>query len=429
MQPKIVKFSNGLNLILHPMSSVQSVAVYVAVGAGPRYETKETAGLAHFLEHMLFEGTKRFPTARQISEYIECVGGTGSAWTDKESVTYYAKVPKQHLELAFDYLFDILFNSLLNGNEIEKEKRLIIEELNRSKDNPQDATWDPWLELVFGKNQSLGRSTLGDKRTILNISKQKLQAYLERFYHPANMVIAVVGNFSIKHAKSYTIKYFGKMQKKEVVKFKNAKFIPKKIHTQIFNVNTKQCQLVLGFFTGISAKHKDRFSMRVIVDILSSGVSSRIFHKLVYDEGIAYSVGAQSWVFSDTGIFYVFGGFAKENVEKAIILILSELNKLKIEKISDKEVAAAKEKDKASFYFSLETPDAIASYYASSQLLDKKIMTAEDVSEKIDNVTAEDIQRTARKYFVTKNLLLAIRGPFDENNLSRIEDICINRLK
>ena len=429
MQPRIVKLSNGLNLILQPMSSVQSAVVYVAVGAGPRYETKETAGLAHFLEHMLFEGTKNLPTSKDVARYLEKVGGIGSAWTDKEYVSYYVKVPKQHLEVGFSYLSDILFNSLLEENAIQKEKGIVMEELRRGKDNPEVDIWDLWFEWIWGKDQSLGRSTIGDETTIRNITKRKLQDYMGRFYHPSNMAIAVAGNFSLKKAKEYTLKYFGKNQAKSTQTFKKLQFTPKKIHTKIINADTKQTQLILGFVTNISYYDKDRFSMRLIADILSTGVSSRLFYKLVYELGIAYSAWAQAWPFRDTGLFYAGGGFAPENLEKAINTILEELNKLKKQKVTDMELKEAKEKDKAGLYFSLETPDAIANLYSAEQITEKQIMTPEEISERIDRITAEDVQNAAKKYFNLENLCLIVRGPLDENRLKPIENICSDAMK
>lgn len=405
------------------MSSVNSVSVYVAVGTGPRYEAKETAGLAHFLEHMLFEGTKKLPTSKDVARYLEKVGGIGSAWTDKEHVSYYAKVQEQHLEAAFDYLSDILFNSLLEEKAIEKEKGIVMEELGRSKDNLEVDIWDLWFEWVWGKNQPLGSSTLGDEITIRNITKQKLKNYMDKFYHPSNMAITVAGNFSPKKAEKYALKYFGRSQTKNIPTPEALHFLPKKIHTKIIKADTKQVQLILGFVTNISYHHKDRFPIRLVVDILSTGVSSRLFHKLVYELGIAYSAGAQIWPFADTGLFYVSGGFAPKNLDKAIRVILEELDKLKRQKVTEKELKEAKEKDKAGLYFSLETPDAIANLYSSQQITEKQIMTPEEISERIDKIAVEDIQRVARKYFITKNLCLTIKGPLDQSDAEKIEKL------
>lgn len=420
---KLLKFSNGLTLILQTMPSVNSVSVYVAVSAGSRYETKETAGTAHFLEHMLFEGTKNWPSSKKVAEYIERIGGRSGAWTDREYVTYYVKIPKQHLEIAFRYLAEIFFNSTLTNEAIEKEKGIIMEELKRKTDNPEVEIWDLWFEWVWGKNQSMGRSIIGNEATIQKMTQKQLRDYMTRSYHPANMVIAVVGNFSHKEVENYTLKYFGRKKRRKVPAFKKSSFIPKKVPTKIIKAKTHQVQLILGFVTNISYTHKDRFPLRVIADVLSGGVSARLFHKLIYELGIAYSAGAQSWIFADTGLFYIYGGFSAENLEIAIRTISEELKKLKKEKISAQELKEVKEKGKANIIFSLETPDALAYWYASQQITEKKIMTPEEILGRIDQVTAADIQRVARQYFNSNNLCLTMRGLVEEENTQRIENM------
>ena len=423
MNPKQSKLPNGLNLILYPISSVQSVSVYVTVGAGPRYETEETSGLAHFLEHMLFEGTKKFPTSKEISSRIEKLGGSASAYTDKEYVMYYLKIPKKYLETGLDYLSDILFNSLLNQKAIIKEKRILSEEMKRAIDNADWEIWNAWYEWVWGKDQWLGRPTLGEEGTIQNITKKKLQDYIGKLYHPSNMVIAVAGNFSIERAEELIKQYFGKQQSKKSPVFEKLKFIPKNIRTKIIKVNTNQVHLILGFVTGISNEHIDRFPIRVITDILTIGASSRLFNKLVYELGIAYSTGSQAWPLNETGLFYIYGDFSAKNIKKAIKVILEEIKNLKKEKVSDEELNEAKERDKNGLYFSLETPDSIASLFSVQRITEKRIITPEEIIKGIDKVTSGDIQRAARKYLTKENLRLVIRGPFEENNLESIEKL------
>lgn len=428
MKIKEITLENGLHAVFQEMPYVDSVTVYVAVGAGPRYEIEKTAGLAHFLEHMLFEGTKKLPTSKNVAEYIEKVGGKGMAWTDKEYVSYNIKVPKKHLDIGFRYLSDILFNSLLDEKAIEKEKGIVLEELKRTKDNPEADIWDLWFEWIWGKNQPLGRSTLGDETTIKNITREKLQEYIKKFYYPSNMAIAVVGNFSTEMAEKYILEYFGKDKRRNLTKPNNVFPEKRNLHTKILKVDTNQTQLMLGFVTGVSYSSKDRFAMRLISSILSCGVSARLFHKLVYQLGIAYSAWAYSWPFTDTGLFYISGGFSAQNTKKAIEVIIDELEKLKKEKIMEKELAEAKEKDKAQFSFSMETPDAIAALYSSQQITEGKVMTVEEIIKKIDKVTPEDIQRVAKKYFTIENLYTIVRGPIKNSAVESIESLCKSSL-
>ncbi len=416
--------TNKATVIVQHISWVKSLCVYFYVGAGPRYETKDTAGLAHFLEHMLFEGTKRFPSAKKLAEYIEGVGGQSGARTYKEYVAYYAKVPYKCSHVAFDYLTEILFHSTLEYNAIEKEKRIVLEELKRKEDNPEVEIWDLWMEWVWGSSQWLGRSTLGGEKTIDAISKAKLHKYMKNLYTPANMVISVIGNLSFIKVKDEVLKSVGKIKSNpKSLRVKQPVFKQKKIRVRIIPSELKQNQVLLGFVTGVSYKHVDYFPTLLLADILNSGVNSRLFHKLVYDLGIAYSVWTANWTFSDTGLFYFQGGFSTENIKKALEVIILELNSLKREKVSNKELSEAKTKRQADLIFSLESPDALANFYASQQFIEKRILSSDQISAKIDKVTSNDVQKAARKYLIGKNLSLLIKGPVGSTFANAFERI------
>lgn len=414
---EMVTLKNGLSLITQT-TPVNSVAIYVSVGAGSRFETRQTMGVAHFLEHMLFEGTKHLLSAKNIAEYIENVGGRSGAWTDKEYVSYHVKVPTQQVDRGFSYLSEILFRPTLDEKAIQKEKGIIFEEIKRKVDNPEIDIWDLWLEWVWGEKHSLGRSTLSDESAVARVTRKQLQDYLVKFYHPANMTIAVVGNFSPKEVKSHAIKYFGHISSKNIPNFENVRFVPKKIHTKIIQSDAQQAQFVLGFVTGISYTHRDRFVQQLIADLLSGGVSSRLSHRLIYELGIVYSTWAQSWVFRDTGLFYIYGGVSPKNLRLAMKIILEEIKRIQEKKVSKKELQQTKDKAKANIMFSLETPEAIANWYASQQITEKRITTIDEFEKRIDEVTSEDIMRFAHQYFSSKNISLTIKGPVDEDRES-----------
>ena len=407
---KSLVLPNGLRVIYQRVNQGNSTSVYVTVGAGPRFETQETAGLAHFLEHMLFEGTKNLPTSKDVAEYIEKIGGQSGAFTDKEYVMYHTKVKPQHLETAIRYLFDILFNSTLPPEAIEKEKGIVLEELKRTKDNPELEIWELWTEWVWGKNQTLGRSTLGDAKTIKNVTREKLLRYMRNLYHPTNMIIAIVGNFLPENAEKLLRKNFETVSKGKIPNFKTVHFVHKNNVIKTINSDTQQNQLILGFVTGVSYHHKDRFPLHVAADILGGRRNSRLLHKLIYELGIAYSVYTDIWTFRDTGLFFTSGGFSKET-EKAIRTILEELTKLKSERILSQELQVAKEQSKSNIYFSMETSDAIAYRYAAQYITENRILTPDETAQNIDKVSAEDIQRVAKKYFTKENLRLIVRGP------------------
>ncbi|MBU0999946.1 insulinase family protein [Patescibacteria group bacterium] len=419
----LIRLKNGLTLILEQVSTVRSVSVSIGVRAGSRYETKETAGLAHFLEHMLFEGTKLFPTAKKLAEQIEKVGGYSGAYTDREYVIYHVKVFEKHLELAFEYLSQIIFDSTLELNNIEKEKSIVLEEIKRVMDNPEQAIWEEWMKWVWGEDQPLGRSVLGDKDTVQNITGSKLRTYLQDLYVPQNMILTVVGNFSLLKAKEYVQKYFNVKMTGKISALKRIELPKRKIQTKVVNSDTQQVQLVCGFITGVSYSHKDRFVMRLLAEILSGGVSARIFQKLIYELGIAYSAGAYSMEFKDTGISFIFGGFAKENIEKAITTIFDELREINTKSVSSDELISAKERSIAKLYFSAEKPDYLADLYATQFATEGEMMTIEELSEQINKVSSMDIKRVMQKYFNNSDAYIILRGPVGQDQVEIIDKI------
>lgn len=406
---------NGLQIITQHLPSVDSITIYLTVGAGPRFETEETAGLAHFLEHMLFEGTDHFPSSKELATYIENVGGRSGAFTEKEFVLFYVKIPKKDVDIGIHYLSEILFRSKLENNAIKKEKNIVLEELKRKLDNPEVEIWDQWFEWLWGKNQSLGKSTLGDKRSIKNITREKLKEYLATYYVPSNMVISIVGNISAEEVKKTVDKYFKNIKAKEVSKPLKLKFLPKSFPLKIILKGLKQNQMIVGFVTGISLLHQDRFPIQILADVLSRGVNSRLFHRLVYDLGAVYSAYAGNYFFSDTGLFYIYCGVSSKNIKKVTKEIFHQINLLKTTVITNKELSRTKIKTKADLVFSFESPDNLANFYATQELLEKRMLSINDVLRKIDAVTSEDIERVAKKYFTLDNLSFIISGSFKQS--------------
>ena len=414
---------NGLQVLMHRAAALNSVTIEVAIKAGPRYEDQSNIGIAHFLEHMLFEGTRKFPTSKELALFLENKGGISSAWTSKENVVYYVKVPKWNLETAFYYLSEILFNSTLSSPDIEKEKKIIQEELSRRIDNAEVQIFDEWFEWVWSKEQTLGRSTIGSLETIQSVTRIKLQDYLRSFYQPENMVLGVAGNFNSKEVLKYCKQYFGRKSfGKKAGRFSKTQFVPKDNVVQIIQKETRQAYLMLGFVTGVHYLHEDRFPFRLVTDILSLGVSSRLFHRLVYELGLAYSAGAYSWSFTDTGLFYTYGGFSPDKIAQAIEVIVEELQKLKEETISEIELDIVKEKDTASVLFNLEPPEALADYLSTSQLLEKRVLTPEQLAIEVKKITPSKVQEISKKYFNRRNLAVTIIGPIGKKESPKIEE-------
>lgn len=419
----LIKLKNGLTIISQHMPNVRSIAVSLSVRAGSRYETNETAGLAHFLEHMLFEGTRLYPTAKKLAEQIEKIGGYSGAYTGREYVVYNAKVLEKHAETVFRYLSQIIFNSILGSKSIEKEKGIVLEELKRIEDNPEHVIWEKWMKWVWGREQSLGRSILGDKETIHKITKAKLRTYLQDLYVPQNMVVTVIGSFSPLEIEKYVRKYFNSEMVGKMPAWQHLELLKHKIKIRVEQSDTQQVQLLCGFVNDISYYHKDKFVIRLLVEILSGGVSARIFQKLIYQLGIAYSVYAYNMEFKDTGIFFIASGFAKENIARAIGAIIDELKELRIRGINDEELVSAKVRNIAKLYFSAEKPDYLADLYAAQFITEGRIMTIEELQEQINKVTSADIKRVVQKYFNSSDVYIMLRGPVGQDQAKIIDEI------
>lgn len=416
------KLTNGMKVVFQPVPESKSVAIYLTVKAGPRYEEEKNSGLAHFLEHMLFEGTNRFADAREVANYIESVGGRSGAWTDKEYVMYYVKVLPEHVEKAIDYLSDILFNSRLDDENIEKEKRIVIEEMKRKIDNPESESLDLWMEYVWGKNQSLGRSTVGEITTINNLNKEKITTYLKQFYFPSNMAIVIVGNFLEHEVKKYLKRYLDIEVKIDLPKLLPIKYVHKKKPIKFIQSTTEQVQIVFGFVTNVDYFNEDKYVLMLIAEILGGSTTSRLFYQLVYKLGIAYTSVTYPWSFKDTGLFINYTAVSSANTYKAVNQIFKEINKIKEELISDTELKSNKEKIRARFYYDMETTDAVAYFYSTQLATEGKITTQEEIINKIKSVKSADLSRIAKKYLKSENLNILIRGKIDLNTRQKIEE-------
>jgi len=311
----------------------------------------------------------------------------------------------------------------LESKAIEKEKGIVVEEIKRMWDNSEQAIWEKWMEWVWCADRSLGRSILGDNETVKKITKSKLRAYLQDLYVPQNMILTVVGNFSLLEAKKYVRKYFNVKMKGNIPAEQKSELPKCKIQTKVVQVDTQQVQLLCGFVTGVSYSHKDRFVMRLLTEILSGGVSARIFQKLIYKLGIAYSALSYDMEFKDTGIFFISGGFAKENIERAIKAIINELKELRVKEVTYDELVSAKERSIAKLYFSAEKPDYLADLYVTQFLTEGRIIPIEELSEQINKVSTNDVKMVVNKYFNNSDLYVMLRGPVEQDQVKIIDKI------
>ena len=410
MEYNIHTLKNGLRVVLVPMQGTKTATVIVMSGTGSRYEDKGENGLAHFLEHMFFKGTKKRPSAKAISEELDGVGSVYNAFTAKERTAYYAKVSSQYLDTALDVIVDIFLNSKLPEKEITKERGAIIQEIDMYQDMPMRTVDNVFDELIFGKDHPLGRTILGPKENIRKFTRKDFAEYLKRNYTPLNTVVCVAGAFSEKKVLAKIEKEFGGVKHgnpPNFIPFSPAQTAPR---IAIKEKKTDQTNFILGV-PAYPYLHKDEFALAVLSTILGSGMSSRLFLEVREKRGLAYSIHAWIDRYSDTGYFAVQAGVEHGKLEKAVETILTELRKIKRTKVSAAELKKAKSFIKGNMTLALETSDEIANHAASTMINIGRVRPLEEILAGIDTVSAADVLRVAKDIFKTNSLNLAIIGP------------------
>ena len=410
MKYQLHTLPNGLRIILAPMRETQIATVVVMTGTGSRYENKKENGLAHFLEHMFFKGTKKRKNARAISEELEGLGSVYNAFTGKDHTAYYAKVSSRYVDRALDVISDIFLNSILPKKEITKERGAILQEINMYEDMPMRTVNDVFDALLFGSEAPLGRTILGPKENIRRFSRSDFARYLKRNYTPANTVVCVAGSFSTPKILAKIKREFGHIKKSAPPLLMRFSSSQKGARVAVKEKKTDQTHLMLGL-PAYPYLHKDEYALSVLAAILGSGMSSRLFLEVREKRGLAYSV--QAWVdkYPDTGYLVVQAGVEHEKLEETVRTILEEFKKITRMKVPAKELAKVKASIKGTLTLALETSDAIAQNAASSLIAVGRIRPLEETIKRIDAVTAADIQRVARDLLKSEKLNLAVIGP------------------
>ena len=392
------------------MPDSQTATVIVMTGTGSRYENERENGLAHFLEHMFFKGTKKRPTARTISEELDRIGSVYNAFTAKDRTAYYAKVASRYVDTALDVISDIFLNSTLPAKEITKERGAVIQEIDMYEDMPMRAVGDIFEGLIFGAEHPLGRTILGPKGNIRSFTRKAFDTYHKRNYTAHNTVVAVAGNFPQAKVLEKIKKTFGRLKDgapPEYVAYKSTQDAPR---LAIKEKKTDQTQLMLGV-PAYPYLHKEEYALEVLTSILGGGMSSRLFTEVREKRGLAYSVDAWTEKYPDAGILVIQAGVEHGNLEKSLSTILTELRKIKKRAVPAAELAKAKAHIKGTAAMSLETSNQIAEKAATSLISLGRIRTLEEVIEGIDAVTAEGVQRVAQDIFKAAGLNLAVISP------------------
>ena len=404
---------NGLRVISVPMKNANSVTFLILVGTGSKYEAKSISGISHFLEHMFFKGTKKRPNTLKIAETLDKVGGEYNAFTSKEITGFFAKVEKSHQDIALDWISDIFLNSKFDQKEIDKEKGVIIEELNMYLDTPPAYVSELWEKVLYG-DQPAGWRIIGDKESILSFNRQKIIDYYQSHYSPLNTIVCVAGDIIPEKIEEKIQNYFGKMEENKTQSKIKVKEQQKSPAVLMHHKKTDQTHFCLGV-RAYDLFHPKKYALALLAIILGGNMSSRLFIKVRERNGLAYSIHTSVDNSTDTGYLVTQAGIDHKNLEKSIRLILKEYKSLKDKKISQNELQKAKDYLKGVMSLSLDASDSQASFFALQELLEGVILSAEEKFKKIDEVSLDDIKKTAEDIFLTNKINLAIIGPIAED--------------
>jgi len=412
------KLKNGLTLVTAPLRETKAVTILVLLPVGSRYEIRNINGASHFIEHLMFKGTKRRPTSLDISKELDSVGAEYNAFTSKDHTGYYIKIAASKIELAFDLLSDMLFDSTFAVEEIKKERGVIIEEINMYQDNPLIYLGALFEKTIFGDN-SLGWIISGPKEVIKKISRRQILNYKNKFYQPAKMILTVSGNFNKTKVLALAKKYFGNNHsQKEKSRYKKIKISQNKPKIELFFKATKQVQLGLGF-PSYSLNDPRIYPLYLLAVILGGNMSSRLFTIVREKYGLAYYIKADFTAYQDVGALLIQAGLDKVRINQAIGLILAELKTIRDQGVTDKELESAKEFLKGKLVLDLEDSENVADWYGKQELLLNKIYTPEEKIKKVFAVKKEQIKKIAQELIQEQKLNLVLIGPFKQKEKFR----------
>lgn len=410
MKIESTQLSNGLRIVTSRMPNARSVAVSMIVGVGSRYEDfKVNGGVSHFLEHLLFKGSEHWPSTQVIGEAIDEVGGQHNAYTSNDLTNYYIKVPKRHAKLAYSILADMMRHPILDETEVDRERTVVVEEMNVWRDDPAHAVYD-LLPQILWPHDPLGREIIGTKEVITTISRDDIYNFQQLHYGPENIVVSVAGDVEHESVVGHIVDLMGDMKRHKMQKI--TKLDPRYTDQKVIAVEqeTKQTHLLIGC-RAYAYNKKLEPAARVLATILGGGLSSRLFLELRERQGLAYSVFSDYNSFVDTGAFSVYAGVSPENVARATQVIIGELSRLKTELVGEAELQKVKHKLAGGLQLALESTSAIADRVGSRMVLLNEIKTPDEIIEEIEAVTVEDVQAVARDLFKAENLRLATIAP------------------
>ncbi|WMM26557.1 pitrilysin family protein [Tissierella sp. MB52-C2] len=413
----INKLDNGIRVVMENIPHVNSVSIGVIIDNGSMKENRENNGVSHFIEHMLFKGTKK-RTAKDIAESIDNIGGHLNAFTSKDSTCYYAKVLFNHIDIAIDVLGDMLFNSEFLESDIEKEKTVVIEEINMYQDSPEDVASELLNEIIF-KNTSYAYPILGTEKNIKNFNREKIINYFENNYRSEDIVISLAGNIDTKEVLKLLNHHFGNYDKSELRNQRANNVYGFTNNLKGIEKDTEQLHLCIGM-EGLPIVNNDIESLLVLNNVFGGTMSSRLFQKIREDLGLAYAVESYPSSYKDTGIFNIYAGLHPSQLLKTIGYIEEEIKDIKNNLISKEELDKSKEQLKGSYVLGMEGTFSRMYEIGKSLSIFNRVQTQEEILNKIDNVNMDSIEKIANIIFNKQKINIAYVGNI--KNKDKIED-------
>jgi predicted Zn-dependent peptidase len=406
-EPVIVRdvLPNGLRLLTERMPHVRSVSVGVWLARGSRHEPQEQSGIAHFVEHMLFKGTAN-RSAEDIAQTIDSIGGQMDAFTAKEYASYYIKVLDEHLPLAIDVLADIVRRPAFSREDIDREKKVVLEEIKMVEDTPDDLVHELFTE-AFWRDHPLGRPILGTPETVEALTADKLRGYFEDTYSAGNMIIAAVGNIEHERVRDLVTRYFGDVPRRDTpLVDRPPQVIPEIL---IRNKELEQSHVCLGT-SGYRQDHEDRYASYVLNTVLGGSMSSRLFQNVREKRGLAYAVFSGLSAYRDAGSVTVYAGCANDAVGELVDVVVAELRRLKEEPPPESELRRAKDHLKGSLMLNLESTSSRMSHLARQEIYFDRQFGLDETLDGVERVTQADVQRVARDLFADNALAATVLG-------------------
>jgi predicted Zn-dependent peptidase len=406
---QIGELENGLRVVTTPVATAQSVSVNIFVGVGSRGEDRRRNGLSHYLEHMLFKGSEKRPSAMAIAEAIEGAGGILNAYTGKEFTCYWNQVPYDRLDLAMDVLADMVASPLLDATEIDRERTVVQQEIKRAYDQP--SAWaSELLSRAFYGDQPIGWPIAGSEETVGAFQRQDFLEHVQTWYVPNDMVLSVAGNTDHEQVMEAAGRYLGSLEKRPVPAFEPARLDVPQERVLVEKREIAQSNLALGL-RALSRTDPDRYALLILNSILGRGMSSRLFKEVRERRGLAYAVGSGLSRHNETGLLSITAGVSPEKLREATQVIVEEVFRLSGEPVPEEEMARGRDYTVGTFRLSLETSMALAQRAGENLLTTGEIEPIEEVVAKLEAVTADDVMRVARRLFRRDGVSAAAVGP------------------